>query len=235
MYLADPVGYTFQAENLCPSCTAKALAASGIALRRGVSHEDAIRWAAQKRGIDLDDDASYDSQDFPKPVLANQPLTEIIEAPDDAVRVIEDERCGACHRWIGLGEPSPPPTVLARQLAASYDLDRALAREVAEELRAWGYTHPAHIEADDVELAAAQLPHDFRTYRFSPHGDVETWTTPQSEDDTCTVCERLWEDHRFICGTCRQQVAALEVHRHQIDGRGQPRLIRATQPFRARR
>lgn len=86
------VGYTYQADTYCPSCTASRVtanpgdAAHGVRppLHRRTSEqaEAVIASAARIKGIDRTDETSYDSGDFPKVIVADQ-----VEA---------SERCGLC-------------------------------------------------------------------------------------------------------------------------------------------
>lgn len=219
------VGYTFNAENLCPTHTISALRAAGIKVTSGRQHEDAIRRAAEKVGVDFSDEGSYDSGDFPKTITRDQVLTEITERPDVSSAVISDERCDQCGKWLIEGERSPNERTMAKIIAEEYDLPKALAESVRTELRRWGYTHPAHIDSDDVQLAARRVPHDYVTVRFAPgypavRKSLE-FSTPQEDGDTCLHCDGLFEDHRFRCTTCKEIVGAVEVHRHQLRMPGQ--------------
>lgn len=74
------VGYTFQADILCPSCTVKKLFDEDTS-ELG-SPEMLLNFAAERVGIDRTDERSFDSDDFPKVIFA--------------VQVEEDERCGDC-------------------------------------------------------------------------------------------------------------------------------------------
>lgn len=81
MASTDIVGYTFQAENLCVSCAARATGWSG--------HGDPtvfIDDAGRRRGIDVDDECSFDSDDWPKVIFECQ-----VEDP---------ERCGKCNELL---------------------------------------------------------------------------------------------------------------------------------------
>lgn len=80
----DVVAYIYRAEILCPPCTLRTVEAAtgteasdpgwGIAIPLGT--------IAHNLGIDPEDETSYDSDDFPKVVFADQ--------------VDEDERCNQC-------------------------------------------------------------------------------------------------------------------------------------------
>jgi len=87
------VGYTYNADIYCPRCIIEQLptgdggAFEGWALAEGItmSTEDNLSEIAAAFGIDRDDEASFDSGDFPKVIFAS--MAE------------GDEHCGAC------GEP----------------------------------------------------------------------------------------------------------------------------------
>jgi hypothetical protein len=195
------VGYTYQAENLCPSCTLKALRANGITVQRGKAHEDAIRGAAKKIGIDFDDECSYDSDAFPKAVTEQMCETELTELPDGERRVISDERCTGyeCGKWLALGEKSPDLGALTRRVRDEYELPQALAKKAAATLREWGLSHPEFIDAEDVKTAAAQHPHAWLSYRFVDYptsSETEPVSTPEREDEECVHCGRPWAAHQ---------------------------------------
>lgn len=71
----DFVGFTYQAENLCPGCAYVALTGGGNrdAMR---DKRAAIADIATERGIDLGDERSFDSDDFPKGIYPDQILPE---------------------------------------------------------------------------------------------------------------------------------------------------------------
>lgn len=84
----DIVGYTFNADNLCPQCTIAAVTSDsrfeGWALASGIrmSVEDNLDEIATAYGIKRDAESSYDSGDFPKVIFAS---------------MVEDaETCGHC-------------------------------------------------------------------------------------------------------------------------------------------
>ena len=70
------VGYTYQAELLCPGCTAEAFLKTRTVkdyVREDLSRvEEMLDFFAKAEGIDREDLYSYDSDDFPKPLLACQ-------------------------------------------------------------------------------------------------------------------------------------------------------------------
>lgn len=78
------VGYTYQAELLCPDC----MYPDSVTLfwRAGgrvesLSTEVNLEFVAKARGIDREDETSFDSDDFPKVVFDAQ---------------VSDERCTRC-------------------------------------------------------------------------------------------------------------------------------------------
>ncbi|MFJ3270951.1 hypothetical protein [Streptomyces sp. NPDC086776] len=216
------VGYSYTAETLCPSCTIKGMRANGIKVQAGKPHEDAIRRAAEKIGIDFDDEASYDNGDFPKTVTEQMAETELTEVPDGAPGCISDERCDGCGKWLILGEKSPSEAALTRYVRDSYELPHALARQVAGELRSWGLSHPEFIKEENARQAAAMFPHDFACVEFRGNPQrVVMFSTPQSDGDTCFYCEQPWEKHEFTCGTCGIDIPATDLHRHEIPIKGQ--------------
>jgi hypothetical protein len=88
----DVVGYVFRADTYCPACTVAALptgpgeAFDGWALAPGadpMTPEDNLREIAYAFGIDIDDEATYDSDDFPKVLFRDQASEN-------------DDRCGGC-------------------------------------------------------------------------------------------------------------------------------------------
>ncbi|MEU7146996.1 hypothetical protein AB0B15_02990 [Streptomyces sp. NPDC045456] len=216
------VGYTYQAENLCPSCTLKAMRANGIKVQRGKPHEDAIRLAAEKLGIVFDDERSYDSGDFPKPVTKQMCETELPDSEPGVRHAISDERCTGCGRWLILGAKSPSEVVLTRFIRDSYELPHTVAKPVAGELRCWGLSHPEFITEDNVRQAAAMVPHDYATVHAEGNPQrIVLLTTPRYDNDPCFYCGRPWEKHRFVCDTCRTTVAADSKHSHQARMKGQ--------------
>jgi hypothetical protein len=78
----DIVGYTFQADNHCPPCAAQAVGWDGT----GDPHAH-IESAGQAKGIDVFNERSFDSGDWPKVIFNSQ---------------VEDsgERCGTCHELL---------------------------------------------------------------------------------------------------------------------------------------
>ncbi|WP_030660811.1 hypothetical protein [Streptomyces rimosus] len=218
------VGYSYQAENLCPSCTLKAMRANGIKVQRGKPHEDAVRRAAKNLGIDFDDERSYDSGDFPKPVMEEMCETELTELPDGELRVISDERCTGykCGKWLVLGEKSPSEAVLTGWVRGEHELPRALAKQIAGELRRWGLSHPEFITEDNVRQAAAMFPHDYATVHAEGNPQrIVLSPTPRYDNESCFYCEQPWEKHLFVCDTCGTTVPADSKHSHQAQVKGQ--------------
>ncbi|MFJ9901185.1 hypothetical protein ACIQPR_48595 [Streptomyces sp. NPDC091280] len=220
------VGYSYGAENLCPSCTLKAMRASGITVPKGKAHEAAIRSAAEKLGIDFDE-CSYDSGSFPKPVTDQQCETELSEVPDGEPGIrhaISDERCSGakCGKWLKLGEKSPAQGGLTRWVRDTYELPQALARDIAGELREWGLSHPEFISEDNVRQAARLFPHDYATVHATGNPQhIELRRTPDYDEDPCFYCELPWEKHEFVCETCGGTVPADAAHTHQAKVAGQ--------------
>ncbi|MFI9629282.1 hypothetical protein [Streptomyces sp. NPDC052042] len=221
----EVVGYSYQAEVLCPSCTITSMRVNGIVIQRGKTHEEAIRRAAERIGVSVDDEHSYDSGDFPKAVTKEMARTELTGLSGGEHGTIPDERCTACGRWLVLGRKSPSETALARYVRDAYELPHALAKNVATELKKWGLSHPEFIGEENARQAAAMFPHDFAAVEFRGNPQrVVMLTTPQFDGDVCFCCEKPWEDHVFTCGTCGIDVPAVVLHRHEIPVRGQRRL-----------
>ncbi|WP_030894323.1 hypothetical protein [Streptomyces sp. NRRL F-5053] len=212
------VGYSYQAENLCPGCTLNAMHAKGIKVQKGRPHEDAIRRAAQNLGIDLDNEGSYDSDTFPKAVTEQMCETELTELPDDGSGVrhaIPDERCTGCGKWLVLGEKSPSEAALTRYVRDAYELPHSLAKRIAGVLRGWGLSHPEFIKEEDARQVAAMFPHDYATVHAKGNPQrIVLFFTPQYDTDRCLYCEKPWEEHMFTCGTCGIDIPATALHRH---------------------
>jgi hypothetical protein len=64
----DIVGYSYRAANYCPNCTLRVLHSSptGEPPIAGMSIELHLDVLARMRGIDRDDESSYNSGEFPK-------------------------------------------------------------------------------------------------------------------------------------------------------------------------
>lgn len=71
MTATDIVAYTYQAETLCPSCTASALSIPFDVIDESGTI-GAIEMLGIAMGIDVMDERSFDSGDFPKVVFADQ-------------------------------------------------------------------------------------------------------------------------------------------------------------------
>lgn len=84
------VGYTYDVAVLCPSCTINAVSGNSTAAvefeHSGEAIESWLRTTAVERGIDYDDEKSYDSGDFPKVIFADQ--------------VERGERCDECEEAL---------------------------------------------------------------------------------------------------------------------------------------
>lgn len=84
-HAADIVGYTYQAANYCTDCITDALLDEQQQLFFDCRHDtvsgtlDAV---AHYRGIDIEDEHTFDSDDFPKVIFADQ--------------IEEDETCATC-------------------------------------------------------------------------------------------------------------------------------------------
>ncbi|MFI1408860.1 hypothetical protein ACH4Y0_02805 [Streptomyces sp. NPDC020707] len=222
--LGGVVGYTYAHDNLCPSCTIGRMRANGIKVARSSDHEEAVRRAAERVGVDFSDERSYDSSDFPQTITGQQVRTELTELPDGERGEIEDEKCRRCGKWLVLGEKSPSEAALIRHVRDSYELPQALARLVAATLREWGLSHPEFFNGDNVKQAAAQSPHDWASYRFVNYpksNDVVPAFTPDHETEECVNCGRPWEDHTLICNVCKKEVPATGHHSHEIRMKGQ--------------
>lgn len=83
----DIVGYTYQAETLCPEHTIEAMIANGEAspAARDMATEDALEQIANANAIDRMDEHSYDSGDFPKVIFAS---------------MVEGDTCDVCGREL---------------------------------------------------------------------------------------------------------------------------------------
>lgn len=227
--IGGAVGYTYQAENLCPSCTLKAMRANGIRVQKGKAHENAIRRAAQNLDIDFNDQHTYDSDDFPKPFTEQQCETELTEVPDGEPgtrHAISDERCTGykCGKWLVLGEKSPTEAGLTRWVRDEYELPQALARETAGKLREWGLSHREFIKEENVREAAAIFPHGYAAVVDIGHGRAVHHAlapTPDYDGEPCVYCGQPWEKHRFECDTCGIDVPADVPHTHQVQVKGQ--------------
>lgn len=88
------VGSGFQADNLCPPCTIRALPTGEGQAFDGredmstppMSAEENLTGIAQAFGIDRDNESSFDSGDFPKVIFSTQ--------------VEDDECCGSCDEVL---------------------------------------------------------------------------------------------------------------------------------------
>lgn len=88
-HATDIVAYIYQADICCPSCIEDMFVEEYERTGRDaflMSTENLLRAVAQLRGIDYDNQYSYDSDDFPKPVFASE--------------LESDEHCGSCQELI---------------------------------------------------------------------------------------------------------------------------------------
>jgi hypothetical protein len=119
----DIVGYTYQADNHCPECTA---AIAGIP---GLDAEPALTVWAALCGITRGDEHSFDSGDFPKVITAQM-------AEHDASWGA-DNRCGSCFRPFD-GDESGTSTVQLQFCRDGFDITGDFSRERdADEIRVW--------------------------------------------------------------------------------------------------
>ncbi|MFN3256879.1 MAG: hypothetical protein ACE37B_14425 [Ilumatobacter sp.] len=63
--------YTYQADIYCPACLIETLIADGIAApaARDMPTDDVLEQCADALAINRDDDTTYDTSEFPKPVF----------------------------------------------------------------------------------------------------------------------------------------------------------------------
>ncbi|MFF4410133.1 hypothetical protein [Streptomyces sp. NPDC001404] len=229
------VGYEYAVDNLCPSCTIGRMRANGIKVARSSDHEEAIRRAAGRAGVDFSNEHSYDSGSFPKAITSRQASTELTELPNGEWGQISDEKCDRCGKWLKLGEKSPSEAGLTRHVRNSYELPQALAREIAGTLREWGLSHPEFISEDNVRQAAAQHPHDWISYQFTSPDSTETELvrTPQCDGEKCVHCDQPWEKHTLTCDTCGDDIPADMPHSHRPQVKGQCKFPETNQKEKA--
>lgn len=81
----DIAAYTYRTDLYCPACTIEAMIATGIAApaARNMPTVEVLDQCAAAMAIDRDEDTSFDSEEFPKPVL--------LDWLDPA------DTCAACH------------------------------------------------------------------------------------------------------------------------------------------
>lgn len=218
------VGYQYMVDNLCPSCTIGRMRGNGIKVARSADHEEAIRRAAERLGVDFSNERSYDSSYFPKTITAHRARTELTELPDGERGEIEDETCDRCGKWLVLGEKSPSHAGLTRWVRDTYELPQALAKLAAATLREWGLSHPEFISDDNIRQTASLHPHDYATVHLSGPAKLGLMPTPEYDEDPCFYCEQPWEKHTFTCTTCKQDVPANNRHSHPIQVKGRIKL-----------
>lgn len=104
MHASDIVGYTYQADNHCPTCIKRMFGGGDL----DIDADEVLDYEAERHGIDRHDESSFDSGEFPKVIF-----TDMAE---------EDEYCGTCHQsLIGDDECDGPTTRLS--VIASQDAD----------------------------------------------------------------------------------------------------------------
>lgn len=79
----DIIGYVYKADTYCPACTVSEVRVDyNINTLYTGNEEKQLRQMAWDLGIEYDDEYSYDSDNFPKVIFADQN---------------EDDYCGSCH------------------------------------------------------------------------------------------------------------------------------------------
>lgn len=91
-HATDIVAYNYRAETLCPACTLDALNVPGD-LRDEQSPDSIIETLGIAMGIDVMDERSFDSGDFPKVVFADQ-------VSDCCDGQLDCERCDSCGEHL---------------------------------------------------------------------------------------------------------------------------------------
>jgi hypothetical protein len=86
MPLDTVVAYTYAADIICPACAILAFTPGCFEPLPGVTAEQVLDAVAVNRGIDRTDEWTFDSDDFPKIVFADQ--------------VEPSERCGSCSEVL---------------------------------------------------------------------------------------------------------------------------------------
>ena len=80
-------GYTYQGEHLCPGCTLNAVSGNSTAAVEFDFNVEAIdswlRTTAAQRGIDFDDEVTYDSEVFPKALTYRAPGERCVRCRDE--------------------------------------------------------------------------------------------------------------------------------------------------------
>jgi hypothetical protein len=78
------VGYTYRADNYCPTCVIQRIVLNGkpVAVDTNANVENVLDRLADANGIDRYDESSFDSGDFPKVIFSTM--------------VEDDEQCGEC-------------------------------------------------------------------------------------------------------------------------------------------
>ena len=98
MRSTDIVAYTYQAELLCPDCVLVAVDTYHLP---NEDAEGALDRAARLRGIDREDESSFDSDEFPKVVFADS-IESYVTGRDPATgrEMWSGEHCGNCGEDI---------------------------------------------------------------------------------------------------------------------------------------
>jgi hypothetical protein len=84
----DIAAYTYRADIYCPACLIEATIADGLAApaARDMPTDDVLEQCAGALAIDRDDDTTYDTGEFPKPVFLDW--------------LTSDEACTRCHQRL---------------------------------------------------------------------------------------------------------------------------------------
>lgn len=106
MHATTIVGYTFNADNYCPDCTFDGWNGNRPADMPGyASVEQLLTAIAKSRGIDRDDESSFDSGDFPKVIFADQ-VHDGCSLDNGYEPGQCGDRCGSCHEPLGFECPN---------------------------------------------------------------------------------------------------------------------------------
>lgn len=97
MAVNEIAGYTWHADQFCPTCIVKELCASEYLETTPAAHdmaaEELLNQLAEYSGIDRDDEYTFDSDTFPKVILTVQ-----LDCGDLTEQ--GHERCGACGNTL---------------------------------------------------------------------------------------------------------------------------------------
>jgi hypothetical protein len=100
----DIVGYTFSADNYCER---HIFGAMGKRRLPGRSAEESLDTYAKQRGIDRQDERSYDSGNFPKVIFRDQ-AHDVCNLANDYGPGQCGDRCGQCGEPLGGSCPNIP-------------------------------------------------------------------------------------------------------------------------------